>query len=252
MARGVNDLAVTLVHAGKFEASLRMFEESLRVHHDLDLPEEPGLSTGGSGFALMLLGHYEKARLYLQRALAIYRKTDNKTGIAYALLNLGRIALAEKAYGDAQKFFEECLAIFREKREREGVGSANGCLGYVALMRNHATQAQAQIRKTLAIAVDTRMFLQSMIALTSVALHSAKQGNPETAIELYTVALQHGHVAHSRWYQDVVGQYIDAVAQTLPVAIVEAAQARGRQRAWRSTVQDLLTAWDRTIQRVNA
>jgi tetratricopeptide (TPR) repeat protein len=252
MARGVNDLAVTLVHAGKFEASLRLFEESLRIHHDLELPEEPGISTTVSAFALMLWGQYEKARLYLQRALAIYHNTDNKAGIAYALLNLGRIALAEKAYGEAQKFFQKCLVIFQEKREMVGIGSAYGCLGYVALMRNNATQAQEYIRKTLEIAVDTRMFLPSMIALTSVALLWAMQGNAEQAIELYTVALQNGHVAHSRWYQDVVGQYIDAVAQTLPVAIVEAAQARGRVREWQSTVPDLLTAWNGTMQRANA
>jgi hypothetical protein len=96
------------------------------------------------------------------------------------------------------------------------------------------------------------MFLLNMLALASVALFWAMQGNPEKAIELYTVALQNGHVAHSRWYHDVVGQHIDTVAQTLPVAIVKAAQARGRVREWRSTVPDLLTAWDGIIQRANA
>ncbi len=88
-----------------------------------------------------------------------------------------------------------------------------------------------------------------MIALTSVAWLWAVQGDLEHAIELYTVALQNGHVVHSRWYHDVVGQHIAAVAQTLPAEIVEAAQARGRVREWRSTVQDLLTPWDRTTQR---
>ena len=119
-------------------------------------------------------------------------------------------------------------------------------------MRNNATQAQEYMRKTLEIAVDTRMFLLNMLGLACVALLWAVQGHAEQAIELYTVALQNGHVANSRWYQDVVGQYIDTVAQTLPIAIVEAAQARGRMREWRSTMPDLLTAWDGTIQRANA
>lgn len=251
-ARGINDLAVTLVHAGKFKDGLLLFEESLRIHHVLALPEEPGLSTGVSGFALMLSGHYEKARLYLQRALIIYHETDNKSGIAYALLNLGRIAMAEKAFGDAQKFLQECLAIFQERREMLGVGSAYGCLGYAALMRNNATHAQAHIHRNLEIAADTGMFLPNMLALASVALLWNVKGNPENAIELYTVSLQNGHVAHSRWYHDVFGQHIDAVAQTLPAEIVKAAQARGRVREWRSTVQELLTAWDGTTQRATA
>jgi tetratricopeptide (TPR) repeat protein len=248
-ARAINDLATTLVHAGKFEASLLWFEEGLRIHHDLALPEEPGLATGISGFALLLRGDYEKARLYLQRALTIYRQTSNKKGIAYALLNLGRAALAEKADSDAEKFLQESLAIFQTKQEMSGVGSVYGCLGYLALQRHDTAQAQEHIRKNLEIAADTRMFLPGMTALTSVALLWAKQGNVENAIELYTVALQNRHVADSRWYQEVVGQHITAVVQTLPVEMVEAAQARGQMREWRSTVQELLTAWDRSTQR---
>jgi hypothetical protein len=91
-----------------------------------------------------------------------------------------------------------------------------------------------------------------MTALAGVALLCVEEGDYEAAIELYTVALQNGHIANSRWYQDVVGQYIDAIAQPLPAEIVEAAQARGRAREWRSTVPELLTAWDRTILRSNA
>jgi predicted ATPase/Tfp pilus assembly protein PilF len=240
-AHAINDLAVTLVHAGKFEASLRLFEESLRIYQELDLPEGTGIPRTVSGFALMLWGQYAKARSYLQRALTVYRKTDNKSGIAFALLNLGRIALAERAYDDAQKFLEECLVIFQEKHEILGIGSAYGCLGYVSLLRNNTTQAQELIHKNLEIAVATQMFLVNMLALSNVALLWAVQGKPENAIELYTVALQNGHVANARWYHDVFGQYIAAVVQTVPADMVEAAQAQGRMREWRSTVQELLT-----------
>jgi hypothetical protein len=133
-----------------------------------------------------------------------------------------------------------------------GLGQTLGCLGYMALRQHNLQQAQSYICENLQLAADTRLFLPSMTALAGVALLRTEQGDYEAAIELYTVALQNGHVTNSRWYQDVVGQHIDAAAQTLPAAIVEAAQARGRAREWRSTVQELLTAWDRTIQPSNA
>ena len=47
-------------------------------------------------------------------------------------------------------------------------------------------------------------------------------------------------VAKSRWFEDVSGQHIAAVAATLLPEVVAAAQERGRARDLEATVAELL------------
>jgi hypothetical protein len=54
------------------------------------------------------------------------------------------------------------------------------------------------------------------------------------------VASRFGFVGNSRWYQDVAGKHIAAVAATLPPDAVTAAKERGRARDLWATAQELL------------
>ncbi len=83
-----------------------------------------------------------------------------------------------------------------------------------------------------------------MTALAAVALFRCTAGDEAGAVALYTVASQNGHVANSRWYQDVVGQHIAAVADRQPANVVSTAQKRGRTQDWRSTIQTVLAEWE--------
>jgi len=65
------------------------------------------------------------------------------------------------------------------------------------------------------------------------------EGQVERAVELYALALQQPFVAHSHWFEDVVGQHIAAGAATLPPEVVAAAQERGRARDLWATVREL-------------
>jgi hypothetical protein len=75
-----------------------------------------------------------------------------------------------------------------------------------------------------------------------MALLLADQDEKERAVELYTLALQNPYVANSRWFEDVAGRHIAAVAATLPPEVVETAQARGRARDVWETARELLKA----------
>jgi hypothetical protein len=60
------------------------------------------------------------------------------------------------------------------------------------------------------------------------------------AVELYALLSRHPHVANSRWYEDVVGKQITAIAKTLPADVVAAAQERGKTRDLWETAEELL------------
>ena len=59
-------------------------------------------------------------------------------------------------------------------------------------------------------------------------------------MELYALASRYPFVANSRWFEDVAGKHIAAVAATLPPEVVAAAQKRGRARDLEAMVAELL------------
>ena len=215
-----------LVYGGQFVESIRLFEEPALIYRELGLPEKPNEPSIVSAFAFMHLGRYKEAEERFQRTLSIYPKTAS----GYAVKNLGRIALVRGNYDEAQTHLLEALTLFRNTGDPNGLGQTLGCLGITALRLGNLTQAQDTIHENRQIAAETLIILPSMTALSSTDLLNAKEGHLESAIELYTVALQSGHVANSRWYHDVIGQYIDSIAESLPSAVIEAAKERGRER----------------------
>ena len=77
-------------------------------------------------------------------------------------------------------------------------------------------------------------------ALPVIALWLVDAGETERVVELYALATRYGHVAHSRWYEDVAGKPIVASAAAMPPEVVAVAQERGRARDLEATVEGLL------------
>jgi hypothetical protein len=59
-------------------------------------------------------------------------------------------------------------------------------------------------------------------------------------VELYALASRYKYVANSRWWEDIVGKHVSAIAATLPPEVVAAAQERGRARDLWATAEELL------------
>lgn len=231
----IHTLIGILVYGGKFAEGLQVFEEPFSVYRTLGLPGSPATPSIVSAFALMHLGRYVEAEERFKQALSFYVKT----GGGYIVKNLGRIAMIRGSYDAAHSYLLEALALFRDTEDMNGLGQTLGCLGIVTLRLGDLPQAQAHIYENLQLAGDTLIILPSMTAFASLAMLRVQEGHGEAAVELYTIALQHGHVANSRWYYDVFGQQIDALVDKLPAEIVEAARARGRDRDWRTVIQEL-------------
>jgi hypothetical protein len=83
--------------------------------------------------------------------------------------------------------------------------------------------------------------VQFLWTLSAATLVLADQGARERAVEAYTLVLRYGHVAHSRWFADIVGSPMTAVVAALPPATAARAQARGRRRDLEATAKELLT-----------
>jgi hypothetical protein len=63
----------------------------------------------------------------------------------------------------------------------------------------------------------------------------------EPGMEVYVCVSRHGFVANSRWFEEMVGQPIRALAASLPAEVVESVQQQGRVQDWDVMATELLS-----------
>lgn len=159
-----------------------------------------------------------------------------------ALGLLGAVALAEGAYERARTQCEAGLAVWQKSvgHPSEFEGDL-ACLGLSAQGSGHHDEAWEHILSQLDWAQESQMLMPALFGLAGAALLLADEGEGERAIELYALASRYPFVGHSRWFEDVAGSQMTALAARLPVAVVTAARERGQARELDATVGELLT-----------
>ena len=240
VARALGTLGVTLMRDGKFTEGGSLLEESARIYSDLGLRSSWAFYNLYLAEAKMYLGQYERARDLAQTSLACSRELDTRQHIAFGLALLGLLALTEKAYVEAQALCRESATIWHEIGNRPILAWPIIFLGYAARGVGDIAQAQEHHSEALRAIVEIGTFLPLLFALPLAALLLADQGEQERAVEVYALASRYPNVAKSRWFEDVVGHHIAAVAATLPPDVIAAAQERGRARDLETTAAELL------------
>jgi tetratricopeptide (TPR) repeat protein len=200
------------------------------------------------GAARLHQGKYEEARTRAQNCLTPAREmgVGSFFSIGRPLRLLGSVALAEEAYAEAQGWFQESLAAYREMGERGELNWALAVAACAARGLGDLRQAREHLIEALQTAPDSG-FVELLYALPAVALLLVEQGEVERAVELYALVSRYPYVANSRWFADVAGKHIAAVAATLPPEVVAAAQERGRARDLWETAAELVVELGDTL-----
>jgi tetratricopeptide (TPR) repeat protein len=160
--------------------------------------------------------------------------------IDFSQFVLGLVALVEEAYAESQQLLQESVASLQDANVRDYAGWALAALGYTARGLGQPSRAGQYLAKALQIFTEIGAFFPLMYGLPAVALLLVDRGETERAVELYALASRYPFVANSRWFEDVAGKHIAAVAATLPPEVVAAAHERGRARDLEVTVAELL------------
>jgi hypothetical protein len=142
---------------------------------------------------------------------------------------LGDLALVTSSYVEAQEAFTESVKISREASGTYyRVGVAPAGLGYTASRLGQFSQARRHLAEALVSALAFKAYLPAVYALPGVALLLAATGAIARAVEVWALAKCHPFVANSKWFEDVVGRELEALAASLPPEEAEAAWERGR------------------------
>ncbi len=135
-------------------------------------------------------GDFAAARAYLKESLAIYRRLEDKQGIADAFNNLGSVVTEQEDHGTARSLYEEGLAIRRELGNYADIACSLHNLGEIARCQGDYTAARSLYEESLAIRRElghknsVGMLLHN---LGHVALH---QGDFRQAAAFFAEGLQ--------------------------------------------------------------
>jgi predicted ATPase len=254
-------LGHTLMRAGKFAQARRLLDETLATFGDQGNVASIANLYSELAFVEVHEGDYERARFQGETSLALSRKAPYRWGIAYILPLLSRVAVVEaesglgagtmlqvhnndkarEAYAEAQRLAQEAVTMYRDMDVRLWLGEVLAIQGSVACKLGNVDQVQRYLCEALKVSVDTGTFWPLMLVLPVTALLLVDGGEYERAVELYALASRYPLVANSRWFEDVFGRHIAAIAATLPPEVIAPAQERGRARDMDATVAELLT-----------
>lgn len=132
------------------------------------------------------------------------------------------------------------MAMWRRAGTRAHLGHALGVQAHMARGLGHADQAWECVDQALRLGVECEAVDPLLLALPAMALLLADRGEAERAVELYALACRYPAVSNSRWYEEVAGRELAAVAAALPAEVAMAAQERGRARDIWAKAQELL------------
>jgi predicted ATPase/tetratricopeptide (TPR) repeat protein len=240
IAEALHHLACALMVRGRFEEGCPMLEEVVAITQDVGTRFFHGVAIEILAWCEANLGLYEAARLHSQAALAVFHEIDDSGGRALALLGLGAVELAAGDHTGAHRALTESAALFRDVGDQEQKGLAYAHLAYADKGLGRPDQARQHLRDALESGARLGAWMPSVQAIPGMALLLAEAGDPERAVELYALASQHPYVGNSRFWEDVAGRRIAAVAARLPAGVAEAARERGRARDLDATVRELL------------
>jgi predicted ATPase len=216
-------LAHTLLWQGKFAEAQQLAWESVAICRDLGHRAAEGWARYCLSETLLHSGQYQPARRQAASGLFVGSRDDEAS--LYEVL--GQLALVESSYVEAQAAFAKSGEILRENQYRPFDFSLAG-LGYTACRQGQLQDAHRHLVEALASALAVKTYGPTLFALPAVALLLAQTGDAARAVEIWALARCHPFVGNSKWFEDVAGRELEALAASLPPEVAEAAWERGR------------------------
>ncbi len=239
-AFGLLNLGEALERTGKFAAAHSASQRSLALYKDLQHRSYITQARSDLGSIDLHLGRYEEARDHVAAGLALAREHGPRFCIGLNQLLLGCVELAQGAYATAHQLLQDGVAVYQETGPQDDLALALACLAVAARELGDRCKARQYLCQAFELAVASGAVPPLLWTLPATALLLASEGKGERAVELYALARTYPFVANSRWFEDMAGRKMAAIATDLCPEVAQAAQARGQARDLWQTAAELL------------
>ncbi len=157
-------------------------------------------------------GDLKDARRHHTLALELNRSIGHTGHVADSLGRLGSIARAERNNDGALACYEESIALYRDTDNITGVGVTFVQMGTLAKFNNDHERAIGFFRQALDIAAANNNIIGQAIALQSLSEVAYRRGDIENALDLIERALAiHAPIPFGYSYRIALGIKIDAL-----------------------------------------
>ena len=215
-AKSLSYLALGLVNHGRFVEAHSLTQEMMRISQEVG--NRPLIADAAHILAdtNKHLGDYEQAHTMAQMNFKLEQDIDNPGKVSYSLWKLGDVALGEKKYAEAEQLLQESVAMHQALGDQGRVHDLLISLGFASIGLGNFSQAHQCLAKSLPVSREYQYYFNNILIILLAALLAAMEEKPEQAVELYALAKSYPFVANSRWFEDIVGRHIAAVAAMLP------------------------------------
>jgi eukaryotic-like serine/threonine-protein kinase len=134
-------------------------------------------------------GQYADARSSAERARQLAERTQDDSGLANALNNLGMVAFEQGDYDRAGDLYQPALAIRQQINDKRGIATSLNNLGTIAYYRGDQVRAVELYEQSLAIRQEIGDQRDMAGNLHNLGIIAHGQGMTERAIELYEQSL---------------------------------------------------------------
>ncbi len=203
---GENELAAHYLHlAGARALQISSYAETkaLLTHALSLLPENAGQRLAITvllGETFNWLGDYGPAKAYLNEALPLAEKQNDKTQIAHIFYWLGHILTNEGEYNQAKDCLEEGMFLARAEGNEKGLTQVLRGLGVLHWALGNLGESQSYLEESLALARQIGDIGQELAALNVLGTVLSAQGDLGAAEEIYAMTVTRAReIGHRRF-----------------------------------------------------
>jgi predicted ATPase/class 3 adenylate cyclase len=204
-------------------------ESALELFRRMDDKQGVARALNHLGLVSQERGAYERARRFFDESGTLARELGNERGYAVAVVNLGGLALIEGDYARAREFSELGLRLHREHDSRDGEAISLLNLGFAALEEGAIDEARKQLAESCERFRELGFTEYLSFGLEGLAGLAAVSGAPVKAARLL------GHAEALREAADAsLGPFERRLHERTVAAVHEHLDAAALAEAWRN------------------
>jgi len=190
------------------------------------------------GQSALALGRFKEAREALEESVELNTSVGARWNLGHAFQGLGAVAQAQGEHRRAADWILKAIDTFTELGGLFYIGQSLAQMGRSLFALGNDVEAERIWRESLRIAAEIHGVPVVLEALVGIASLRAKRGETQSAFELLLIVLNHP-ACDQETRNRAEKLRTELAAQLTPIQI-EGSQARTRDSAFETVVEDLL------------
>jgi predicted ATPase/transcriptional regulator with XRE-family HTH domain len=190
------------------------------------------------GQSALTLGRFDEAREALEESVELNTSVGARWNLGHAFQGLGAVAQAQGEHRRAADLFLKAVDTFTELGGLFYIGQSLAQMGRSIFALGNDVEAEHVWREALRIATDIRGVPVALESLVGVSSLRAKSGDPQSALELLLIVLNHP-ACDQETKKQAEPLRIELEAQ-LTSTQIEIIQAHAAEKTFDLVVEDLL------------